>query len=140
MLGCEMLKWVKQLSKNFFIVICVGGGTQINKAFMEAGLPIKKHGPLGRETNGLREKQLARDILENNQAEIQDRLADMGVQANVVIPVMEIGTVLCHVNGDQFVLAAYHGFDVLYVVTTKEREKEKSEFFAPYKKIKVVTF
>ncbi len=120
--------------------MCVGGGTQINEAFAEAGLPVGKFGPLGRETAGLKEKQLARDTLEKNQAEIQDRLADMGVHASVVIPVIEIGTVLCHVNGDQFILSAYHGFDILYVVTTDERLEKKKAFFTPYNKIQVIGF
>ena len=57
------------------MVILVGGGTQINRAFEEAGLKPGKHGPLGRETNSFKERQLARDTLEYNQAELQDLLA-----------------------------------------------------------------
>lgn len=136
----NVLDWIKKLSQKYFLVVCIGGGTQINKAFTEAGLLIDEFGPLGRETATLKEKQLARDVLEKNQVEIQDRLADLGVYASVVIPVIEIGTVLCHVNGDQFVLSAYHGFDILYVVTTKDRVEKKKTFFAPYKKIQVIGF
>jgi acetylglutamate kinase len=140
MLNDDVLRWIKELNQEYFIVVCVGGGTQINEAFAAAGLPVREFGPLGRETDNLKEKQLARDILEKNQAEIQDRLADLGIHASVVIPVIEVGTVLCHVNGDQFILAAYHGFDVLYVVTTKDRVEKKKSFFAPYKKIQVIGF
>jgi len=140
MLGDEVLRWIKELSQEYFVVVCVGGGTQINKAFTEAGLPVRDFGPLGRETENLEERQLARDVLEENQAQVQDHLAHLGVQASVVIPVIEIGTVLCHVNGDQFVLAVYHGFDVLYLVTTKDRVEKKKAFFAPYEKIKVIGF
>ncbi|MFA5871002.1 MAG: hypothetical protein WC842_03930 [Candidatus Paceibacterota bacterium] len=136
----DVLDWIKKLSLEYFLVICIGGGTQINEAFSKAGLLIGKFGPLGRETEGLKEKQLARDVLEKNQEEIQDRLADLGVHASVVIPVIEIGTVLCHVNGDQFVLSAYHGFDVLYIVTLKDRVETKKDFFAQYKKIQVIGF
>ncbi|HTE48332.1 MAG TPA: hypothetical protein VK675_00290 [Candidatus Paceibacterota bacterium] len=139
-LGNSIIEWIKELSQTHFVVICVGGGTQINEAFAKAGFVVGIHGPLGRETKTFAERQLARDVLENNQAEIQDRLASEGVQAVAVIPVLEIGTVLCHVNGDQLVLAAYLGFDELYVVTTPEREAKKKEFFAPYEKVKVVSF
>lgn len=139
-LSNDMLDWIKKLSQKYFVVVCVGGGTQINEAFIAAGLPIREFGPLGRETANLKERQLARDILEKNQAEIQDRLVDLGVHANVIIPVMEVGTVLCHVNGDQFALTAYHGFDVLYIVTTNDRLEKKKSFFSPYKKIQVVGF
>ncbi len=140
MLSDDVLRWIKELSQEYFVVVCVGGGTQINKVFIKAGLPVDEFGPLGRETISLKEKQLARDTLEKNQAEIQDRLADIGVHASVVIPVIEISAVLCHVNGDQFILAVYHGFDVLYVVTTKDRVEKKKSFFAPYKKIQVIGF
>jgi len=98
----KVLAWIGKLAKDYFIVLCVGGGTQINTAFIKAGFTVGIHGPLGRETKNLAERQLARDVLEKNQAELQDRLAAIGVQAAVVIPVVEVGTVLCHVNGDQF--------------------------------------
>ncbi len=140
MLGDDVLRWIKELSKEYFVVVCVGGGTQINEAFAIADLPVREFGPLGRETETLEEKQLARDVLEKNQTEIQDRLANLGVHASVVIPVIDIGTVLCHVNGDQFILAVYHGFNVLYVVTTKDRVEKKKSFFSSYKKIQVIGF
>src|SRR3989344_4712810 len=125
----NVLKWIKGLSEEYFVVVCAGGGTQINKAFTEAGLSVGKFGPLGRETASLEEKQLARDILEKNQVEIQNRLYDLGVSASVVIPVIEIGSVLCHVNGDHFAISVYHGFDILYIVTTNDRLEKKKEFF-----------
>ena len=129
--------WIKKMSKKYFVVVCVGGGTQINEAFARAGLPVGEHGPLGRETGSLEERQLARDILEQNQSQVQDSLAKIGVNASVVIPVIDIGTVLCHVNGDQHVLSAYLGFDVLYIVTTKERVEVKKKSFSAYPKIKI---
>ncbi len=140
MLQDKVLEWVEGLAREYFVVVCVGGGTQINEAFTKAGLPVGKFGPLGRETKTFLERQLARDVLEKNQVEIQDKLASLGVHVSVIIPVLDIGTVLCHVNGDQLVLTAYHGFDVLYVVTTSDRVEEKRKFFAPYPKIQVVGF
>ena len=140
MLQDGVLGWVERLAREYFVVVCVGGGTQINEAFTKAGLPVGMFGPLGRETDSFQERQLARDVLEQNQVGIQDRLAEIGVHVSVVIPVLDIGTVLCHVNGDQFVLTAYHGFDVLYIVTTPDRVEGKSKSFAPYPKIQVVGF
>lgn len=139
-LSDDVLEWIKTLSQEYFVVVCVGGGTQINEAFKKAGLPVGDFGPLGRETNSFQERRLAQNILEINQTEIQDRLNAIGVRVNVVIPILNIGTVLCHVNGDQFVLTAYLGFDVLYIVTTKDRVAEKKKFFSPYPKIQVVGF
>ena len=136
----NVFQWIKKLSQKYLVVVCVGGAKQINEAFAVAGLPIRKFGPLGRETKTQEEKELARKVLEANKAELQGRLAQFGIHVNVVISVMEVGNVLCHVNGDQFVLTAYHGFDILYVITTKGRVKKKKSFFAPYKKIHVKGF
>lgn len=136
----EVLLWIKELSKKYFVVICCGGGTQINKAFVANNLPKRKFGPLGRETKSFKERQLARDVLEQNQVKIQDKLYKLGIYANVVTPVLEIGTVLCHVNGDQFVLTGYHGFAKIFVVTTPKRLKSKIQQFSLYKKIEVVAF
>jgi len=136
----EVLDWIVGLSLQHLMVICVGGGSQINQAFAEQGLELGEHGLLGRETHGFHESQLARDVLERNRLAVQDRLAAKSITANLVIPVLDIGGILCHVNGDQYTLAAYHGFDVLYVVTTADRVAVKEEFFAPYKKIQVVGF
>ncbi len=135
----EVFDWIKELSQKYYLVICVGGGTQINEEFERRGLEIN-FGPLGRECDNFSQKQLARDILEINKQEVKNTLADLGVFASVIIPVVEVGTVLCHVNGDQFVLLAYHGFDAIFVVTTQKRVRDKTIFFAPCNKIKVISF
>ena len=137
----DFLVWVKQVIdvENYFVVICTGGGTQISEAFKSRGLPVK-FGPLGRETNTFAERQLARDVLENNQAEIQDLLAENKIQATVILPVLDIGSVLCHVNGDIFVLAAYLGFDKIYVCTLGERKEKKMKEYEKYPKIEVISF
>jgi acetylglutamate kinase len=122
------------------VVICVGGGSQINKAFKKAGFKVGKFGPFGRETGSLKQRQLARDILEKNQSVLQDWLIAKNISATVEIPVIQSGTVLCHVNGDQYVLTAYNGFDKIYVVTTESRLKKKIEQFKEYPKIEVVGF
>lgn len=134
------LEWLHQLSREYFVVVCVGGGTQINKAFEEVGLTAGTLGPLGRETRTFEERQLARDVLERNQAELQDLLAESNIPAVVVLPVLEIGSVLCHVNGDVFVLTAYNGFDRIFVVTLADRRQKKQEEFSKYPKIEVISF
>ena len=136
----DVIEWIRRIAVEYFTVILVGGGTQINKAFEAAGFPVKKHGPLGRETESLKESQLAREVLEQNQEELQDLLASRGVMAAVVIPVLEIGSVLCHINGDIFILTAYLGFDKIYVLTYASRFKKKKQSLKKYPKIEVVSF
>jgi acetylglutamate kinase len=122
------------------VVIVVGGGTQINRAFKKAGLPVEKFGPFGRETKSLKARQIARDVLETNQAMLQDLLQDADISAEVVIPVITSGSVLCHVNGDQYVYSVYNGFDEIHIVTKEDRVEKKQEQFKDYPKIKVIGF
>ena len=134
----ELIKWLKKISHEYFTVICVGGGTQINTVFEKQGIPITDHGPLGRETKTLQEKQLARNVLERKQKSLQETLAQHEINAIVKIPILDIGSVLCHVNGDTYALAVYHGFDVIYIVTTQERRETKTKKFKDFPKIQVV--
>ncbi len=136
----DVLEWIRKLSAEYFTVILVGGGTQINEVFEKSGFKVGKHGPLGRETESFKESQLARDVLEENQEKVQDLLASRGVMATVVIPVLDIGSVLCHINGDIFILTAYLGFDKIFVLTCQGRVKEKKRAFKKYPKIEVVGF
>ncbi len=133
----EFLASLAHLCKSFFVVICVGGGTQINKAL--GGEPTP-HGPLGRELKSFKERQIARDVLEQNQAELQDLLADWRISAVVIIPVLDVGSVLCHINGDTFIELAYLGYDHVYVATTQDRLEEKKKQFAHLPKVKVLGF
>jgi len=136
----DVIEWIRKKAAEYYVVVLVGGGTQINKAFEQRGLKIGEHGPLGRETNSFEERQLARDVLERNQAELQDLLFSRGIFAIVVKPVLEIGDVLCHVNGDIYILTVYHGFDKIYVLTTESRVKAKKRELKKYLKIEVVGF
>ena len=45
----EFIAKVAELSRTYFVVICVGGGTQINMMLADKGIERKSHGPLGRE-------------------------------------------------------------------------------------------
>lgn len=134
------LAWIKELVKTAYVVICVGGGTQIKEEFRKRGFPEANYGPLGRETTTLEERQIARDVLERNQTHLQNLLADQGIHVPVVIPLLDIAGVLCHINGDQYLITAYLGFDTLYVVTVPERVAMKQEQFAHLPKIQVKPF
>jgi acetylglutamate kinase len=136
----DVLDWIRNItSGNNYVVICTGGGSQINEAFAERGI-APDFGALGRATKTFEERQLARDVLERNQARVQDLLTEHDIHAEVIIPVMYMGTVLCHVNGDILVLAAHHGFDKLFVLTLDKRQEKKREEFSRYPKIDVVAF
>ena len=132
------LNEVLKLIGEYFVVICVGGGTQINEALAKAGLDIGEHGPLGRETKTIKESLVAHVVLLENQAQLEAMLAERRMTARVVIPVLEIGTVRCHVNGNQFIKVAYVGFDILVVVTTADRVEKKRQEFADLPKIRVI--
>lgn len=120
----EVLEWLKELARQYFVAVCIGGGEQINQAFQERGFK-SNFNPLGRVTKTLEERQLARDVLEANQAFIQDMLDEKGISARVIVPVDDVATVLCHVNGDVKVLQAYQGYDKLFILTLKDRVEKK---------------
>ncbi len=122
----DVLAWLHELSNDYYIVVLCGGGVQINVEFEGRGFG-KNYKTLGRETRSFEERQLARDILERNQAEIQDLLAEKHIPAVVLIPVLDIGSVLCHVNGDIFVLTAYLGYDKLFILTLEGRMAAKNQ-------------
>ena len=130
----EVLEWLKKISKEYYVVICIGGGKQINEAFIKRGFKIR-FGPLGRKTDSLDEKQLARDVLERNQATIQDLIDEKGIIARVIIPFLEIATVLCPVNSDVMALAAYIGFDKVFILTSLEIEKKKKRWVKAVAKV-----
>lgn len=120
----KVLRWLKDLSGQNSLVIISGGGEDINEAFRERGFQIR-FGPMGRITRTLEERQVARDVLEKNQAILQDLLDEKGINGRAVIPAREIGTVLCLENGDVMVLSAYNGFDKIFVLTSESKVEEK---------------
>jgi hypothetical protein len=115
---------IREVAKAYSVVVCVGGSEQINKAFEEGEFQIK-FGSLGITTHTLAERQLARDVLERNEALTQDWLDDNGISARAIILVQDIGGVLCHINEDVMLLAAYNGFNKLYIITEKSRVDSK---------------
>jgi hypothetical protein len=136
----QVIRWIRKYSKNRKLVICVGGGTQINNALAEAGIPFRKHGPLGREHQSGKEKIIAEKILAENVKKMQAICKKQKINCKIIAPIIEIGGRRCHINGDQIILAAYLGYDKLFVLTTADRVEKKESEFAPYPKIKVVGF
>jgi acetylglutamate kinase len=134
----SFIDYLKEITTKFFTVICVGGGTQINEVFAKIGVEACSHGPMGREHSSFELRQVARNTLEKNQCRLQDKLAGLGINAVVVIPVIDVGSVLCHVNGDQMVRTVYIGFDKLVVITTPERMDKKASEFSGLTKVEVV--
>ncbi len=122
------------------VVICVGGGGQINRTFAELGTGEDKerHGPLGRELKTLSQKNIAKEVLDNHKTQLEAILQAGNIDATVLIPVLDIDGVMCHINGDQMVRAVYIGFDELYVFTTQERLEKKTAEFADLPKVQVV--
>lgn len=136
----DVLSWLKILSQRKSVVVCVGGGTQINNAFRLKGFPVAKHGPLGRQTNCSEERVLAKSILEKNRGKMIQEFKKRKINSLVIIPVLKIGKVLCHVNGDTMILTSYIGFDELFVLTLEDRVFDKILQFKGLHKIKVVGF
>lgn len=133
----EKLRFIK-LNTNH-LVVCVGGGTQINGAFMRRGFTLRKHGPMGRELETNAEKEMARVVLEKNRNALKKLLCKARLtRVQVVTPVFNFGPVLCHINGDEFVRAVYHGFDRLLIFTTMDRVKKKAKEFRHLPKVKIV--
>jgi acetylglutamate kinase len=136
----KVFRWISKCSKRGKIVICVGGGTQINNALAEAGIPFRKHGPLGREHQSEAEKTIAEKILAKNVKKMKSLCKKHSINCKIIAPIIEIGGTQCHINGDQIILAAYLGYDQLFVLTTAHRVKKKQNDFRQYPKIKVVGF
>jgi hypothetical protein len=130
-----VLAFIAKKARNNFVVVICGGGTQINEEIEKGGFSIH-FGEHGRVTASLRERQIARDVLEDIQMKLQNRL--IGTGAYVEKPVVEFGTVLCHINGDYAVEVAYLGFDEIFVFTLESRKKDKMKRFKDFPKIQVI--
>jgi hypothetical protein len=138
----EFLQWVVGLSLDSLIVICVGGGTQINEEFARRGWANDNYGPLGREIQtGSEEYWVAKRILQKNKRTLENLLYGAGVSNfHVDIPMINIGKCFRHTNGDDYLVTAHQGFSKLYIVTLERRFEAKMRKFAHLKKIEIVAF
>ncbi len=117
-------RFIREHSMNAFVVVLVGGGSDITDFLRENGSNSRFVDGTGRFIEDFEARQEARNILERNQHYVQDKLVEMGINAVVEIPVRYVGGVLCHENGDNMATAISINFSRTYVLTLPEREKE----------------
>ena len=131
----EVLNFIRKKARENYVVVICGAGTKIGKALGEKGYETKfdEH---GRVTKTFEERRIVRDVLEDEQRKLQDRL--IGTGANVIAPIIKLGSVLCHINGDAYVKAGYLGFDEMYVFTLRDRVEGKEKIFNGFSKVKVM--
>ena len=125
---------VNKAYNNHVVVIC-GGGTKISASLEKAGFTVEFDALKRRVTKTWKERTIMRDVLEHEEKELQDKFVGKGV--NVVAPIRYLYSVLCPINGDDFVKAYELGFNEVYVFTTKERFEEKQVIFQDYPKVTV---
>lgn len=133
----EFFNFVVKKAKTNYVVVIGGGGTKINQALGDAGYAIKFDDDHGRITESWEERRIARDILEQEQKKLQDKFVGKGVI--VVAPILQPGSVLCHINGDNLVKAFYLGFDEIFVFTPEDRFENKKAFFTDWPKVEIVS-
>ena len=130
-------KFVTNLAKKSFVVVVVGGGTEISEKLSKAGYEIVFDDMHGRVTESWEERKIAREVLEKNAKTLQDFFVGKGIF--VISSVIDVAGVTCHINGDNYIKSAYLGFDELYVFTLKDRSKKKEQIFQDYPKVKVIS-
>lgn len=130
----NVLKWLKNLTKRYYVVICIGSGKQTNQAFEKMGFKIR-YCPVGRVCKTSEEKQLAEYESKRNQRIIRRFLAKKGIKAKVIIPFDKVAGILCPVNTDIELLRAYLGFDLLYALTAKNKVKKKQKWLKDVAKV-----
>lgn len=130
----EFRLFTEEQAKTNYTVVILGGSTHISEALREAGYTVRfnEH---GRVTTSWEERKIARDILEKDAKELEDKFIGKGVV--VISPILYAGSVLCHINGDNLVKALYLGFDKIYVFTLKERFEAKKSVFKYFPNVTV---
>lgn len=126
---------VDKAKENYTVVIC-GGGTKISAALERAGYSIEFDSLGRRVTRTWEERMIMRDILEREEKRLRDKFIGKGVV--VISPILYAGSVLCPINGDDFVKAYELGFEEIYVFTTPDRLKKKKAVFCDYPKVTVL--
>lgn len=137
-LNDSFIHLLNEFSQDSFLVVIVGGGTQINKAFKEKGYAVQ-YNEHGRVTGSYEERRLSRRVLEDNQMLLLQKLQENNVSnVKIEIPFITLGSVLCPVNGDEMVKACYKGFDDIVIVTTDSRVSAKEKDFTNYPSVRIV--
>ncbi|MBI4084406.1 MAG: hypothetical protein HY431_00730 [Candidatus Levybacteria bacterium] len=132
----DFLTFAVGQTKENYVVVITGSGTQVSKALETAGYMVQ-YNEHGRVTATWEERKIARDVLEKEAKALEDKFLGKGIV--VIPPILYAGSVLCHINADNLVKAYYLGFDEVYIFTLKERVEAKEKEFANYPKVKVVS-
>ena len=130
------LAFAEGKTKGNYVVIITGGGTQVSNALEKAGYRVQ-YNEHGRVTATCEERKIARDVLEKEAKDLEDKFLGKGIV--ILPPILYAGSVLCHINADNLVKAFYLGFDEIYVFTLKARAETKEKEFANYPKVKVIS-
>lgn len=128
---------IKEKSKGSYVIVICGGGTQINKAISTAGYKIN-FSDHGRITATLEERQIARDVLETIQSQMQEDFIRQGINAHVWKPVINVASLIVHINGDIAVQTLYLAFNEIYVYTLADRLEKKKNYFKDWPKVQVI--
>lgn len=131
----DFLEFADEKAKENYVIVISGGGTQVGRVLENAGYKIE-YNEHGRITATWEERKIARDVLEKEAKDLEDKFLGKGIV--VIPPILYAGSVLCHINADNLVKAFYLGFDEIYVFTLKERIAAKEKEFAGYPKVQVV--
>ena len=116
------------------VVVLCGGGSAITEALKENDISFS-FGPGGREIESEKGRRLALQVLQKQKVIIEEKLQEKGMKADVLIPVIEVGRRIYHINGDSYAISLYPNFDKIFIVTLEGRTK----FFPDnLEKIKVV--
>ncbi|MFA4890644.1 MAG: hypothetical protein WC587_03415 [Candidatus Paceibacterota bacterium] len=118
----KVLNFIKRKSKNARVVVLVGAGSDISNSLIEKKINFKFTG-IGRIIKNVKGKEVARKILSKNKKELQNKLAKEKIKAIVEIPVIKLGNILCHINGDILAAGCSVNFDETNVITQKGRNK-----------------
>jgi hypothetical protein len=126
----EFYNWLSLIviPANDLFILC-GGGDGITEVLNKENISYT-WGPRGdREINSKKGKYLAKQVLEEGKTFVEGKLKEIGINATVLIPVEEIDGEIYHFNGDRYLvtLDLKFGFDKIYVVTLKGREKSFPE-------------
>lgn len=130
-----ILDFIRDKARDNYVVVICGAGTKIGEVLRRKGYDTKFDFH-GRITETFEERVIVRNVLEREQKKLQDGL--VGTGANVVIPIIEMASILCHINGDMYVKAGYLGFDEIYVFTLNDRVEGKKKIFEGFDKVEIV--
>lgn len=117
-------EWLKDCSKESKrLVIIVGGGTAISEALEKEDISYQ-FTEFGRIIDEERGRIIAAKILEKQKENVMEKLQEEGIEAEVIVPVIDLPLGPLHVNGDKWMEALHINFDDVFVLTLNGRVKD----------------